>query len=286
MKPATFDYHQATSVAHAVELLGEHGDDGKLLAGGQSLAAVMNLRLARPEVVLDIDQVPGLSYIQTDGQALRIGALTRHRQLETYPADLGGYELLRRTARYIGHYPIRVRGTVGGSIAHADPAAEWVLLAALLDAEVELASVRGRRTVAASELFHGSFLTSIEPDELLTETRFPRGYRCGAITEYARRHGDFAIVAAAVAFDLDDDGGTVDPRIGLAGVDAVPVRAYDAERALAGQRPDDPTIAEVVELAVAGLEPPSDAHGDATYRRHLARTLTTRALTEARDGAA
>ena len=286
MKPATFEYHPATSVAHAVDLLGEYGDDAKLLAGGQSLAAVMNLRLARPEVIVDIDRVPGLAHVLADGEALRVGALARHRQLETYPADLGGYELLRRTARFIGHYPIRVRGTVGGSIAHADPAAEWVLLAALLDAEVELASVRGRRTVGAAELFHGSFLTSIEPDELLTETRFPRGYRYGAIREYARRHGDFAIVAAAVAYDLDDDGATVDPRIALAGVDVVPVRAHDAERALAGQRPDDAAIAEVVELAVAALDPPSDAHGDATYRRHLARTLTTRALTEARDGAA
>jgi len=284
MKPAPFEYLRADSRTHALELLAEHGDDAKLLAGGQSLAAVMNMRLSRPELLIDIDRVPGLSYILPDGDALRVGALTRHRHVEMYPGDLGGHELLRRAARFIGHYPVRTRGTFGGSIAHADPSAEWVLLATLLDAEVQVARVGGTRTIRSSDLFEGYFTTAMGDDELLTEIVFPRTFARSAIVEYARRHGDFAIVAAAVAFDVDADGRCRDTRVVLGGVASVPRRMVEAGAALDGRLPDATAIADAAQAAASAIDPPSDAHGDADYRRHLTRTLVHRALMEAVDG--
>lgn len=281
MKPAPFEYLRAEDRQHALSLLGEHGDEAKLLAGGQSLAAVMNLRLSRPERLIDIDRVAGLSAVTFEREVLRVGALTRHRHLEVYPGDLGNHELLRRAARYIGHYPVRTRGTVGGSIAHADPSAEWVLLAALLDAEVVAESVRGPRRIPAASFFEGYFTTALADDELVTEVRFPAPGAHSAITEYARRHGDFAIVAAAVSFDLDADGRCQDPRIALGGVASVPLRVPDAAAALAGRAPDATAITQAATAAAEAIDPARDGHGDASYRRHLTRTLVARALTAA-----
>jgi aerobic carbon-monoxide dehydrogenase medium subunit len=284
VKPAPFRYLRAEDLEHAVALLGQHGDDAKVVAGGQSLAAVMNLRLSRPEVLIDIDRLPGLSYVLPSEGAVRIGALTRHRHLERYPGLLDGYELLPAAARFVGHYPIRTRGTFGGSIAHADPAAEWPLVATLLDAEIRITGPSGTRGVAAADFFHGFFTTAVQPDELVTEIVLPAGADRSAITEFARRHGDFAVVAAVVAFDLDDGGAMVRPRLALGGVGATAVRLREAAEVLEGSRPGPEAFAEAAEAATREIDPPSDAHGDARYRRHLARTLVRRALEEAADG--
>jgi carbon-monoxide dehydrogenase medium subunit len=282
MKPAPFRYLRAADLADALDLLAEHGDDAKVIAGGQSLAAVMNLRLSRPELLVDIDRVPGLSYVLPEDGAVRIGALTRHRQVERYPGVLDGFELLPRAARFVGHYPIRTRGTFGGSIAHADPAAEWVLLATLFDAEITVAGPRGSRNVPADGFFHGFFTTAVEPDELVTEVRFPTGVSCSAITEFARRHGDFAVVAAAVGFDLDEDGRIAAPRLALGGVASTAVRLREAAGVLDGAQPADDVFAEAARVAAAEIDdPPADSHGDAAYRRYLSATLVRRALTEA-----
>jgi carbon-monoxide dehydrogenase medium subunit len=282
VKPAPFAYRRAEDLDHALELLGEHGDEAKVVAGGQSLVAVMNLRLSRPSMLVDIDRVPGLAYVLPTEGHLRVGALTRHRHVEQYPGVLDGFELLPRAARHIGHLPIRTRGTFGGSIAHADPAAEWVLLAVLLDAQVVLRSRAGERVVDARDFFHGFFMTAAAPDELVTEVRFPRPAHRSAITEFARRHGDFAVVSAAVALDVDDAGRVCRPAIALGGVASVPLRLPSAEAMLDGEPPREKLLDEVARVAAAAFDdPPADQNGDAHYRRHLARTLVRRALEEA-----
>lgn len=282
MKPAAFAYRRAETLEHALDLLAEHGDEAKVVAGGQSLVAVMNLRLSRPEMLIDIDRLPGLGHVLPGPDGLWIGALTRHRHVERYPGVLDGFEVLPRAARHIGHLPIRMRGTFGGSIAHADPAAEWVLLAALLDAQVVVRNRGGERILDAADFFLGFFTTAAEPDELVTEVRFPRPVERSAISEFARRHGDFAIVSAAVGFDLDETGGVQAPALALGGVASTPIRLAEAEAALAGAAPTTDLLDEVAAIAAAEFDdPPTDAHGDATYRRHLARTLVRRALEEA-----
>src|SRR5690606_38942614 len=199
--------HRAYTVDEAVALLAELGDDAKVIAGGQSLVPMMNFRLARPGALVDINPVAGLDHVVREGDTLRIGALARHRAIETTrdPGVHGGFGVLPRAARWIGHYPIRCRGTVGGSIAHSDPTAEWCLLAVLYDATVVLQGPSGRREVAAADWFTGFLTTSAEPDEVVVETRFHRPRSHGALTEYARRKGDFAIAAVAVAFELSGD---------------------------------------------------------------------------------
>lgn len=253
MKPAAFTYHRARSVAGAVALLGELGDDAKLIAGGQSLVAMMNFRLARPEHLVDIARVPGLDHIARDGDTLRIGALVTHHRVET--AELGrDFAVLTRAMRWIGHLPIRTRGTVGGSLAHADATAEWCLLAVLLDASVEVAGPGGRRRIAAADFFRGIFTTALEPDEMVVEIVFPRPAPRAALTEYAERRGDFATVAAAV--DLDTS------RIVLGGVGAVPTVVRTA-------------------AAADGLDLRDEPGCSAHYRRGLVRTLVARAWDEA-----
>ncbi|CAN5641356.1 xanthine dehydrogenase family protein subunit M [soil metagenome] len=284
MKPAPFAYHKAQTLDHALQLLAEHGEDAKLLAGGQSLVALMNLRLAQPEVVIDIDGLSGLSYVLPTEGGLRIGTLTRHRQLERHPTVLEGFELLPHAARFVGHYPVRTRGTFGGSIAHADPAAEWVLLATLFDADIVIAGPSGVRSVPASSFFQGFLTTALQPDEMVVEVQFGQGVGRSAITEFSRRHGDFAVVSATVGFDLDTDGRVCAPRMALGGVASCAVRLVDAATALDGRRLTTDVADEVAAVAAAEIDdPPSDAHGDAAYRRHLTRTLLRRALLEAYD---
>jgi carbon-monoxide dehydrogenase medium subunit len=204
VKPAPFTYHLAHDVAETVSLLAELGEDAKILAGGQSLVPMMNLRLARPSALIDVTRIPGLDYLRTGPDGLHIGALTRHRAVELSrdPGLLAGFGVLPSSAHWIGHYPIRARGTFGGSIAHGDASAEWCLLAVLLGAEIVLAGPRGERRVAADRFFEGFFTTAAEPDEMITEVWFPRPARHAALTEFAPRQGDFAIVAAAVSLDL------------------------------------------------------------------------------------
>lgn len=282
MKPAAFEYHRAYTPTEVVELLTELGDDAKILAGGQSLTPMMNFRFAQPSALVDINTVEGLDYVRRDGDALCIGALTRHRSIETTTAAgvRDGFAVLPRAARWIGHYPIRTRGTVGGSIAHSDPTAEWCLLARLFDADVVLLGTHGTRRVSSAEWFTGFLTTSARPDELVVEVRLNRPRRHAALTEYARRRGDFAIVAAAVAFDVVD-GRCRDVDVVLGGVAGVPLAVPEAAAAVEGAVACDATWAEAARAAAAVVDPSADVHGDAEYRRHLVDTLTARAFAEA-----
>ncbi|HEY3682509.1 MAG TPA: FAD binding domain-containing protein [Streptosporangiaceae bacterium] len=283
MKPASYAYHRASDVRDAVELLAGLGEDAKILAGGQSLVPMMNFRLARPTALVDVGRVDGLSYVRRDGDALRIGALTTHRTVETTGVE--GFGVLPRAARWIGHYPIRARGTIGGSVAHADATAEWCVLAVLLDAVIVAESVRGRREIAAAEFFLGTFTTALEPDEMVVEVVFPAPAPYAAMTEFAQRKGDFAIVAAAVAVDLSPDGRVSGARVALGGVDATPVRVDAAEHTLTGAVPGEAAFAEAADAASRAIAPGGDIHGGPEYRRRLTRTLVTRALLEATEGA-
>jgi carbon-monoxide dehydrogenase medium subunit len=282
MKPAAFDYHRVDRVEDALERLAELGEDAKVLAGGQSLVPMMNFRLVRPPALVDITRVPDLKYVVRDGDALRIGALTLHREIELLrdPDIVGGYELLPRAARWVGHYPIRTRGTFGGSVAHADPSAEWCMLAVLLDATVVVLGPDGEREIPAADFFLGFFTTALEPGELLVEVRFPRPRPHAALHEFARRHGDFAIVAVAVAVDLDGDR-MGEPRIVVGGVDEVPLRVEAAERLLDGAAPGGEAFAAAGRAAADTVEPSSDVHGSAEYRKELTDVLVRRALAEA-----
>jgi aerobic carbon-monoxide dehydrogenase medium subunit len=297
VKPAPFTYHVAHDVAEAVALLTELGEDAKVLAGGQSLVPMMNLRLARPSALIDITRVPGLSYLRARPDGLHVGALTPHRAVETTrePAVLAGFGVLPRSARWIGHYPIRSRGTFGGSVAHGDSTAEWCILAVLLGAQVILAGPAGRRQVSAGGFFEGFFTTAAGPDEVIVEVWFPAPAPHAALTEFAPRQGDFATVAAAVSLDFggaDGAGGGEaaegngqatrlcrSARIVLGGVSPVPF-VVDAA-GLVGQPASPATWREAGELAAAQIDPPEDETGDARYRKRLTATLVSRALAEA-----
>jgi aerobic carbon-monoxide dehydrogenase medium subunit len=283
LKPAPFSYYRTRSVPETVAMLAELGDGAKILAGGQSLVPMMNFRLARPSALVDVTRIPGLEYLRAGSDGLRIGALTRHRTVELCrdPAVLDGFGVLPRSARWIGHYPIRARGTFGGSIAHADPAAEWCLLAVLLDANVVLAGPAGGRSVPAGEFFDGFYTTSAEPDEMVTELHFPRPARRAALTEFAQRQGDFAVVAAAVSVDLREAAPQTchAVRVVLGGVGPLPF-VVDTS-GLAGQPAAPATWRAAGELAAAQIDPPADGHGSAAYRRKLAATLVERALMDA-----
>ena len=280
MKPAQFSYYRAGDVAEALELLAGFDGEAKLLAGGQSLVAMMNFRLARPPALIDITRISGLNYLRAGPDGLRIGALTPHRAVETTrdPAVLDGFGVLPRSAHWIGHYPIRVRGTFGGSIAHADAASEWCLLAVLLEARILLQGPGGERTLPATDFFLGLYETAADPGEMITEIWFPRPARRTALTEFAQRQGDFAIVAAAVSAQVTGD--TCDAvRIVLGGVGTRPLLLETGE--LAGAPATAATWQAAGELAAAAIDPPSDGHASGDYRKRLAATLVTRALTEA-----
>jgi aerobic carbon-monoxide dehydrogenase medium subunit len=280
VKPAPFAYHRAHSVGEAVALLTELGDEAKILAGGLSLVPMMNFRLARPSALIDVTKIEGLSYLRADPDGLRIGALTTHRAVETSrdPAVLSHYGVLPRSARWIGHYPIRSRGTFGGSIAHADPASEWCLLAVLLDAQIMLTGPEGHRKVPAAEFFQGYYTTAAGPDEMITEIMFPRPAPRAVLTEFAQRQGDFAVVAAAAS--IDPQGGVCrSGRVVLGGVGPLPIQV-DAG-ALAGQPATSETWQAMGEQAARQIDPPEDTHGSSEYRRRLTATLVSRALAEA-----
>jgi carbon-monoxide dehydrogenase medium subunit len=283
VKPAPFAYHRAYSVAEAVALLAELGDEAKILAGGQSLVPMMNFRLARPAALVDVTRIEGLSYLRADTEdGLRIGALTTHRAVEISrdPRVLAGFGVLPRSARWIGHYPIRSRGTFGGSIAHADPSSEWCLLAVLLGAQVLLTGPQGQRTLPAAEFFEGYYSTAAAPDEMITEVWFPEPEPRAVLTEFAQRQGDFAVVAAAVCADIEE-GTCRSGRVVLGGVGPLPVEV-DAG-ALAGQPAGEQTWRAMGEYAASQVDPPEDTHGDGEFRRRLTATLVARALAEASD---
>jgi len=282
MKPPPFEYHAVASVEEAVALLAEHGEDAKVLAGGQSLVPLLALRLARPAHLVDINTVSDLASL-SNGDGLTVGSLVRQRVAERSQAVRSANPLVAQAIALIGHTAIRNRGTIGGSIAHADPAAELPAVLLALDGEVVARSARGERTVPAADFFRGFLTTALTPDELVTGVRFP-AWAPGAgwsFQEFSRRSGDFAIAGAAAALRLDRNGVVADARIALSGMGATPVRATKAEAALAGQQPSEEVWAAASQDAVAGLDPPSDVHGTAAYRRHLAAALTRRALREA-----
>lgn len=286
MKPPPFDYLAPGSVEETLAMLAERGADAKLLAGGQSLVPLLNFRLAAPEVIIDLNGVAGLSELSlhTETQEISVSALVRQTDAERSPLILDNCPVISEALTYVGHRAIRNRGTVVGSLAHADPSAELPLVLVLLDGSVELASLRGKRRLAASEFFQSYFTTALEPDELVVEARFPahdpRAFTWG-FEEFSRRHGDFALAAAAVIFRLDGDGRMVDPAVAVAGGGPVPSRAVEAEHELEGQQPGEAVFAAAAAAAAAGCETVSDIHASADYRKTIVAVLVEDALRKA-----
>ena len=280
MKPAPFEYADPRSVDEVLALLARHGDDAKILAGGQSLVPMLNFRLARPAMIVDINRVEGLGALAQTNGTLRVGALVRQRQLEVFAHERA--PLLSAALALVGHAAIRNRGTVAGSLVHADPAAELPALLLALDGIALARSSRGERHIAAGDLFQGPLMTSLAADELVTETRWtlPAPGEGWGVHEVARRHGDFAL-AGAVAIAGLRGGRIARARIALFGVGPTPRRLGGAERALAGQPPGAALFREAAEHACRELDAQDDIHATATYRRRVAATLVTRALTDA-----
>jgi aerobic carbon-monoxide dehydrogenase medium subunit len=287
MKPAPFDYHRPASLGEAFELLARYGDDGRILAGGQSLVPALNMRLATPRAVIDINRLPSLDTIRATPEGLVIGALARHQALEQSPLVREHAPLLALAMPSVGHAAIRARGTLGGSLALADPAAELPACVVALDARLRIEGRGGRREVAAADFFRGIYTTALEPGELVTEVVVPRaaaGWRSG-FQEVARRHGDFALAGLAARARLED-GAIAESRLVFFGVGAAPVRARGAEAALAGRRADTDTLDAARRALAAELDPPGDVHGSPALRRHLAGVLLGRvigSLAEARS---
>jgi aerobic carbon-monoxide dehydrogenase medium subunit len=280
MKPARFAYADPRTLDEAVALLGEHGDDAKLLAGGQSLVPLLNLRLARPAVVIDLNRVAGLDAIADDGAVLRIGAMARQRAVERDPVVRARCPLLSEALALVGHPPIRHRGTVGGSLAHADPAAELPAVLACLGGELVARSRAGERVIPASAFFRGLMTTALRPDEVLTEARIalPPAGAGWAVLEVTRRHGDFALVGVAALVTPDAARRVREARVALFAVGPTPVRATAAERELAGRAPSPAAWQRAADLVVEAVRPDGDLHASAEYRRRVAGVLTRRAL--------
>jgi carbon-monoxide dehydrogenase medium subunit len=283
VKPPAVKYALAGSVKEAIALLSEHGTDAKVLAGGQSLVPLMNFRLARPSVLVDINRLDELDYIRTENGHLTVGAMTRQRDLETSPAVAAAVPLLSEAMRYVGHVTTRNRGTVGGSIAHADPAAELPALVAGLGAELLVEGPDGPRSIAAQDFFVSTFTPAIEFDELLTGIRWPRlpAGTGTAVEELSRRHGDFAIAAAFAAVHLAADGSIDLVRLAASGVDSVPVRLHPAEAILTGSQPTPDVVDAAVASVADSVRPTDDIHAPAAYRLDMAAVLVRRALMKA-----
>ena len=286
MKPAPFDYHAPTTVDEAVALLAEHGDEAKPLAGGQSLVPLLALRLTRFGHLIDLNDVASLSSVARQGDELRLGAMVRQDLVEHDPDVAAALPLLARATPLIGHFQIRSRGTVGGSLAHADPASEYPAVALALDATFDIKGKNGVRSVEARDFFLGTWTTCLEPDELLVAVRFAAATKHNgfAIEEAARRHGDFAMVGCASAVGVDASGTIDRASVALFGVGATPIRAGSAEHALIGRRSDDlrpDALAEIAQMAVRDLDPPSDVHATGAYRRSVGAVLVARAIAKA-----
>jgi carbon-monoxide dehydrogenase medium subunit len=282
MKPPPFEYYNPTTVDEALSLLAEHGYDAKPLAGGQSLIPIMNFRLAQPAILVDLNNISELSYIQPDeGGGIRLGAMTRHHQVEHDPLIAARAPLIFEAMPKIATSQIRSRGTFGGSIAHADPSAELVAVSVALGGRFRLRSQSGEREAAASEFFLGMFTTLLEPQELLVEATFPAmPARTGwALMEVARRPHDFALVGVAAVLSLDDQERCQDTRIVFLSVGDGPVTAHHAAEVLRGQVPTPELMRAAAETAAADdVDPSSDIHASAAYRRHLVKVLTRQAL--------
>jgi aerobic carbon-monoxide dehydrogenase medium subunit len=282
VKPAPFAYHAPQSVAEAVGLLSEFGDEGKVLAGGQSLIPLLALRLARFENLVDLRRVPGLVGIERDGGGVRIGAMTTHAAVQRSGVLASAVPLLPRAAALVGHLAIRNRGTIGGALAHADPAAEFPAVALALDAELEVVGPGGTRRVPARDFFVSTYVSALEPDEVLVAARFPAwAGDCGfAVREYARRHGDFAMAGVVCAVQVSGDR-VARSSIALIGMGGTPVRAAAAEAVLTGSALGDVNPGEAARAAIERLEAADDMHVTAGQRTSMVRALVRHALDDA-----
>jgi len=280
MKPAPFVRHVPRTLQQALAILSQvAGQDGRILAGGQSLVPIMAFRLAKPAHLVDINMIEGLDRLESDGKVLSIGARVRHAAFHAPVADNRLAALLTYVARHIAHYPIRMRGTFCGSLAHADPASEWCLTAATLDATMIAMSQRGTREIAASAFFEGIMSTALAEDELLAEVRLPllaADAKFG-FYEFNRRAGDFAMAASLVTYSLVN-GKISDARVGVGGAEAAPRRIAQAEATLNGQTPDDAAFRAAAQAASHAIDPLEDHQTDAAYRRDLVRAVVRRAL--------
>ena len=282
MKPAAFDYVIADSIDMAVASLADGGGDAKIIAGGQSLVPMLNFRLIRPSVLIDINRIGDLAFIKEAGKKICVGALTRHYQIETSPVIARHLPVLASAMTHVAHLAIRNRGTIGGSLSHADPAAELPMMALLLDAELHIASASGKRTIAARDFFVGALTVDLARDDIVTEIALPKlppktGW---GFEEVARRSGDFALAAAAATLTLSA-GVISQARIALTGVGATPVRAAEAEALLVGQALEPGLIDRIIDAVRAAIEPDTDLHASSDYRRHLGGVLAGRAVSAA-----
>jgi carbon-monoxide dehydrogenase medium subunit/6-hydroxypseudooxynicotine dehydrogenase subunit alpha len=287
VKPARFDYDRAESVEHALALLAEHADDVKVLAGGQSLMPLLNFRLARPARLIDINALGTLASVRRANGVLHVGALTRQAMLERSETVSAHWPLLHEALSFVAHPQIRNRGTIGGSVAHADPAAELPIVLTALDASVTVRSSRGARSIAMAELYVTHLTTSLEPDELLTEIIVPAlpPTAGSAFVEYARRHGDFGLGGAAVILTPSGDGLCGQASIVLLGAAPTPLRADEAQHVLQSRAIDEDAAAEAAAAAVRDIAPTGDIHGDSQYRRRLIEGLVRRAVLTAAERA-
>jgi len=285
MKPAPFDYYAPTTVEQALALLAEHGYEAKVLAGGQSLVPMMNFRLVEPSVLVDLNSIPDLGYIQPDEDGgVRIGALTRHYQVEVDPLVAARMPLLHEAVPRIGYPQIRRRGTIGGSLCHADPSAELVAVSVALNSRFRLRGPKGERWVPAQDFFIGLFTTVLEPDELMVEVALPPvPARTGvSFMEVARRLHDFALVGLAAVVSLGEKGVIREARMVFLSAGDRPMQAHRAAEVLAGQAPTPEVIRAAAEIAASDdIDPSSDIHATAEFRRHLAKVLARRALDQA-----
>lgn len=283
MKPAPFEYHAPESLSDVLSLLAEHGDEAKLLAGGQSLVPMLAMRLTRFEHIVDLNGVDELRGVSRDNGTLTIKAMTTQRTVEHDRAANEAVPLLTEAIPQIGHFQIRSRGTVGGSIAHADPASELPSVALALDADLEVIGAGGTRTVPAADFFLGTWTTAVGDDEILTAVKLPvwTGRSGFAVEEAARRSGDFALAGVVAAVQLDDAGAVSRAGISFLGMAPTPVRAPTAEQALVGASPSTGELDEIGRLAVADTDPTPDVHASAEYRRHVGAHLVARALDRA-----
>jgi aerobic carbon-monoxide dehydrogenase medium subunit len=278
VKPAPFGYHRAASVADAVSLLAAYEGSARVIAGGQSLVPMLNMRLLRPDALVDINGLEELAAVRQAEEATALGALVRYTAIERSPVITGRLGLLPVVVRHIGDRQVRNRGTIGGSLAHGDPTGELPLACLVLDATVRVTGPSGLRDVPVAELYQGSYATVLEPDELLTEVVFPRSPPFFAFSEQCRRHNDFAVVSVAAVGDRRPDGTWSGVRVGLGGVADQPVLAAAAGAAVSGTRLTDESIADATLASLDVIDPPSDVRASAEYRRHLVPVYVRRVL--------
>jgi len=282
MKPAAFDYIAPNSLEAAVEAIAAANGDGKVLAGGQSLMPLLNFRMTRPTVVVDLMHIPGMSFIELRGNAVAIGAMTRHADLEFSDLVASKLPVMAAAMRHVAHLAIRNKGTIGGSLSHADPAAELPMLAVFYGATIKVQGSNGRREIAAEDFFVSALTNCLDPDEIVFEIDFPvlASHAGWAFEEVARRFGDFALACIAVSFEVLDDR-IVDARVAVMGVADTPRRLREAEQVLKGARRGPEAAARLAEIVRSCLSPPSDIHVSSEYRKNLIGALAERAFTTA-----